>query len=71
MYSGWRWKNDYFKATFYGNLIRFNLQVFNRYGHIVFQSTDPQKSWNGSYRGARSGTEVFTWRVFTSWRVNY
>ncbi|MBK8495281.1 MAG: SBBP repeat-containing protein [Chitinophagaceae bacterium] len=55
-------KNDYFKATFYGNLIRFNLQVFNRYGHIVFQSTDPQKSWNGSYRGARSGTEVFTWR---------
>ncbi|MCC6599399.1 MAG: gliding motility-associated C-terminal domain-containing protein [Crocinitomicaceae bacterium] len=28
----------------------FHLQVFNRWGDIVFESFDPQKAWTGNYR---------------------
>lgn len=55
-------KNDYFRAIVYGKVVSFKLQVYNRFGEIVFQTTDPGKYWDGFYKGASSRTTVFVWQ---------
>ncbi|MFN8698082.1 MAG: PKD domain-containing protein [Flavobacteriales bacterium] len=59
--------NDVFR--FYGADIdenRFLLQVFNRWGDILFETTDPNVPWLGDYRdsGEYFGqNEVYLWRA--------
>lgn len=55
-------KNDFFKATIYGNLLSFKLEVFNRYGEIVFRTLDPLNEWDGLYKGASFSTNTFVWQ---------
>lgn len=53
-------RNDEFGAA--GKYIdNFFMQIFNRYGELVFQSNAIQKRWNGTYRGIPqpSGTFVY------------
>lgn len=53
-------KNDEFGAA--GKYVTdYFMQVFNRYGELVFQSNAIQKRWNGIYRGKPqpSGTFVY------------
>ncbi len=42
--------NDYFKVVG-DQLLRFELNIFNRWGDLVFHSTDINEAWNGSYNG--------------------
>ncbi|MFO0360766.1 MAG: gliding motility-associated C-terminal domain-containing protein, partial [Flavobacteriales bacterium] len=30
----------------------FLMQVFNKWGEVVFESTDPKQAWTGSFQGA-------------------
>jgi gliding motility-associated-like protein len=55
-------KNDVFKAIVHGNLVSFRLQIFSRFGVLVFSSTDPQKSWDGKFKGAVLPTSSFIWQ---------
>jgi gliding motility-associated-like protein len=55
-------KNDYFRAIVFGKVVSFKLQVFNRFGEIVFQTTDPDKSWDGLIKGQTYSTTVFAWQ---------
>ena len=41
----------------------FSIQVFNRWGELVFASTDPLDSWDGTYRGTSSPSGVYVYRV--------
>ena len=42
-------------------LSNYHLQVYNRYGEIVFSSKDPFKRWNGFYKGKQiTGSYVWT-----------
>jgi gliding motility-associated-like protein len=55
-------KNDYFRARIYGKTVLFKLQVFNRFGQIVFETTDPYKSWDGLIKGESYSATVFVWQ---------
>jgi len=44
-------KNDFFKAIVHGKLQSFKLQIFDRTGQLIFQTSDPAKEWNGLYKG--------------------
>jgi gliding motility-associated-like protein len=55
-------RNDVFKASVFGKVIFFRLQVYNREGELVFQTTDPSRGWNGSYKGRRYSTAGFVWQ---------
>jgi gliding motility-associated-like protein len=57
-------KNDVFKALVFGKVLSFKLQVFDRMGHLVFQTTDPRKGWDGLSRGLSYSTSVFVWQCF-------
>jgi gliding motility-associated-like protein len=31
---------------------RYRMQVFNRYGEVIFESTDPNFGWKGEFQGS-------------------
>lgn len=55
-------KNDEFKAFAFGNFIAFKLDVYNRWGELIFSTSDPSKGWNGKLKGVTLATDVFVWR---------
>lgn len=54
-------KNDVFRVKLYGVLVYFRLEIFNRYGELMYISTDPYRGWDGNYKGkpALGGSYVF------------
>ena len=56
--------NDLFRARVYGKTTSFKLEVYNRYGEKIFETTDPGVGWNGIYKGTPQSTAVFVWQCF-------
>jgi gliding motility-associated-like protein len=58
--------NDYFKIVGIPpeNITLFNLQIFNRWGQIVFQTTDISQGWDGKLNGEYCPAEYYTWVIF-------
>lgn len=56
-------RNDFFKAYFSGNLIRMNLQIYNRSGNLVFETTDPEQAWDGRATGDFVPIDTYVWKV--------
>jgi len=56
--------NDLFRARVYGKTTSFKLEVYNRYGERIFETTDPDAGWNGTYKGTPQSTSVFVWQCF-------
>lgn len=48
-------QNDIFKATTIKFISSINIKIFNRWGDVVFESTDPKFNWDGKNK---SGTDV-------------
>jgi gliding motility-associated-like protein len=54
-------RNDVFKPLIFGDLVKYEFHVYNRWGQQVFHSTDIRKGWDGIYQGSlQSGTFVWT-----------
>jgi gliding motility-associated-like protein len=54
-------KNDVFKASYGDNVIQFHLQIFNRYGQIIFETKDKNKGWDGTFKGSRQPYDGYVW----------
>ncbi|HMK16864.1 MAG TPA: SBBP repeat-containing protein [Chitinophagaceae bacterium] len=54
--------NDVFRAMVYGITESFKFQVFDRWGNLVFETTDPMKGWDGKVKGIPVTTSVFVWQ---------
>jgi gliding motility-associated-like protein len=54
-------KNDVFRAQVFGPVNTFELRVYNRWGQVVFKTTDPAKGWDGTDAGKNQDTGVFVW----------
>jgi gliding motility-associated-like protein len=55
--------NDVFKARFGENITKFKLQVFNRWGQKVFESSDIKDGWDGSLNGKRQAQGIYVWLI--------
>lgn len=53
--------NNVFKVIA-GNTTAYNLQIFDRWGQKVFETSDPLAVWNGVYNGRISGG-VYAWQI--------
>ncbi|MCK9562588.1 MAG: PKD domain-containing protein [Bacteroidales bacterium] len=53
--------NDIFHPIF-NNIIEYQLQIFNRWGEIVFESTELERGWNGYYQNSMSKSDVYVWK---------
>ncbi|HEY6504611.1 MAG TPA: gliding motility-associated C-terminal domain-containing protein [Chitinophagaceae bacterium] len=51
--------NDLFKALGTETVTQFNLKVFNRWGEVVFQTSDKTRGWDGKLSGVALPSAVF------------
>jgi gliding motility-associated-like protein len=56
-------RNDLFRPLTGYHLQQYRLQVYNRWGQKIFESSDPSAGWNGKFNGDLLPSSVFAWRV--------
>ncbi len=54
--------NDVFFPVFEG-VEDYHLQIFNRWGELIFESTDINIGWDGYYRDQLAQSDVYVWKV--------
>lgn len=56
-------ENDIF-FPYTSGVIEYDLQVFNRWGELIFESFDVKKGWDGYYRGQLCQQDVYVWKAY-------
>ena len=54
--------NDQFLIQL-GPVEQYRLLIYNRWGRLVFETTDASESWDGSYKGKSVSEGVYTFRL--------
>lgn len=54
--------NDVFHPVFM-NIEKYQLEIFNRWGELIFTSNDIKIGWDGYYSGTLSQPDVYIWKV--------
>ena len=44
----------------------YKLLVYNRWGQVIFESTNPKQQWDGKYNGDRAEEGVYVYQLFAS-----
>ncbi len=44
-------------------ITEYNLQIFNRWGELVFESNDVSRQWDGTYRNQKVQTDTYVFKV--------
>ena len=52
------------------NLDEFRLTIFNRWGEIIWQTSDPNDSWDGTYEGVLVPLGTYVWYVKARDQIN-
>ncbi len=59
--------NDFFNVVFPGSAIQLvtisKFQVFNRWGTIVYDNSNPARGWDGMYKGKLAPSEVYVYVI--------
>ena len=53
--------NDLFKPAYDGFLETFRLTIYNRWGEKIFETTNANRGWDGTYKGKPQDTGSFVW----------
>ncbi len=56
-------RNDVFQLHVPCVVSRFRLEIFDRWGGLVFASDDPEDTWDGTIRGREQAPGVYLWRA--------
>jgi len=56
--------NDYFFMSDPSQVSDFEIWIYDRWGMLVYHSTDPHFQWNGTVNGKVAANNEFTWRAF-------
>lgn len=54
--------NEVFYARL-ASVTSFEMQIFNRWGELIFESKDVNIGWDGYYRGELSAQDVYVWKI--------
>lgn len=54
-------KNDLFKPIITGSVSDYEFKVFNRWGQLVFHSTNKDSGWDGTLKGLNQDENIFVW----------
>lgn len=47
----------------YRDVDSYQIQIYNRWGQLIYESTDIDEGWNGLYKGQLAPQAVYVWRV--------
>ena len=53
--------NDVFRLRYPGLVNGYQLQIFNRWGQLLFHSSDPFGGWDGTFSGTPQPTGTYIW----------
>jgi gliding motility-associated-like protein len=56
-------KNDKFYTVINGELEDYKMLIFNRWGKIIFESSDQNEAWEGQYEGTEIPDGVYFYRL--------
>ncbi|HEU5166366.1 MAG TPA: gliding motility-associated C-terminal domain-containing protein [Chitinophagaceae bacterium] len=56
-------KNDLFRASGTGSVTEFEMNVYNRWGRLIFTTKDKLKGWNGTLNSMLQPGGVYVWTV--------
>lgn len=56
-------RNDTFRALGV-NISNYRMQVFNRWGELIFVSYDPSSGWDGTRNGTPCAGDMYVWSVY-------
>ena len=59
-------RNDVFRAVGHSNIEKFKLEVFNRWGQVVFSSENISEGWDGRLSGVLQSNDVYVWQIIYS-----
>ncbi|HZE83952.1 MAG TPA: gliding motility-associated C-terminal domain-containing protein, partial [Puia sp.] len=54
-------RNDQFRPVVTGNLVVYHFSLYNRWGQLIFDTTDPGKGWDGRIEGHQQGIGTYVW----------
>jgi gliding motility-associated-like protein len=60
--------NDLFRPKYSIDLEKFNLQVYNRWGELVFSTADLNEGWNGLYQNTEQPMSTYVWTAQYNFR---
>jgi gliding motility-associated-like protein len=65
-------RNDFFRPSLI-NYEDFSMQIFNRWGELIFETNDPIKGWDGTYKGVdvQTGVYLYVLRFKTTENLQY
>ena len=55
--------NDIFFPKISGDVEKYKLFIYNRWGELLFVSEDPNKGWDGYYKDVLSKQDVYVYRI--------
>ncbi|MCY7410535.1 MAG: gliding motility-associated C-terminal domain-containing protein, partial [Chitinophagales bacterium] len=55
--------NDVFKPIYDCNAGEFTMKIFNRWGQLIFQSTNIEDGWDGTFNGRKSDMNTYVWHL--------
>lgn len=53
--------NETFKPAYDCIWQEYKLQVFNRWGELVFETKDPKRAWDGAYKNTQVAKDYYVW----------
>lgn len=53
--------NDFFKPLVGGSFTKYELQVYNRWGQVVFRTNNKNEGWSGIYKNVSQENGIFVW----------
>src|SRR5688572_15359944 len=55
-------KNDLLRPILLDTVVQYRFWIYNRWGELIFETSDPTKGWDGKYKGQLQSNNVFVWQ---------
>ena len=55
--------NDFFSPILQCPFPAYRLQVFNRWGQLIFETDDPKQGWDGAFNDEPAPSEVYFYQL--------
>ncbi len=62
--------NDHYSASIL-YATNSDLKIYNRWGELVYETTDSTVNWDGTFRGADSGQGIYVWQLHYTSEVTH
>lgn len=62
--------NEEFKVVYTCPVKNFSMQIFDRWGQLMYESTDINSGWDGMYKGQRQPEDVYVWFICADSKTN-